>query len=81
MLRGLLLLLRETAMLRGLLLWLRGTAAERTAAIAERTAAERNCARTRWLETSQPGRPQGGLADISLGSTYRIVSHLPPSAF
>ncbi len=49
MLRGLLLLLRETAMLRGLLLLLRGTAAERTAAIAERTTAERNCARTREL--------------------------------
>ena len=37
---------RRTAMLRGLLLLLRETAAERTAAIAERTAAERNCART-----------------------------------
>ena len=39
-------LLGTAAMLRGLLLLLRETAAERTPAIAERTAAERNCART-----------------------------------
>ena len=35
---------RRTAMLRGLLLLLRETAAEKTATIAERIAAERNCA-------------------------------------
>ena len=60
MLRELLLLLRETAMLRGLLLWLRGTAAEKTAAIAERTAAERNCARTWWLGLRSLVAPRGG---------------------
>ena len=60
MLRGLLLLLRETAMLRGLLLWLRGTAAERTAAIAERTAAERTAAITREMGSRSLVAPRGG---------------------
>ena len=60
MLTGLLLLLRETAMLIGLLLWLRGTAAEGTAAIAEKTTAERNCARTRELLPRSLVAPRGG---------------------
>ena len=70
MLRGLLLLLRETAMLRELLLWLRGTAAEKTAAIVERTDAERNCAITRWLLPRSLVAPRGG---------WRILFYIMPA--
>jgi len=47
-------------MLRGLLLLLREIAAEKTAAIAERTAAERNCARTWVLQLRSLVAPRGG---------------------
>ena len=69
---------RTAAMLRGLLLLLRETVAERTAAIAERTAAERDCARTWWLRPRSLVAPRGGwrISEIRI-LVFRFGSRFP----
>ena len=60
MLRGLLLLLRETAMLRGLLL---EKLLQRELLLLLRELLLRETVLEHVAATAQPGRPQGGLAD------------------